>query len=84
MSGLGGSLTSSSKEDLGGDMFGSATAVAAAPAAAVGEQSRLVFVGKGAGYSFDLEDLEDFEVDFEEFGVKIPLSGRPKQNSPGR
>jgi hypothetical protein len=49
-----------------------------------GEQSRLVFVGKGARYSFDLEDLEDFEVDFEEFGVKIPLSGRPNQNSPGR
>jgi hypothetical protein len=78
-SGVGGVLTSSSKEDLGGDAFGSAAAVAAA-----GEQSRLVFVGKGAGYSFDLEDLEDFEVDFEEFGVKIPLSGRPKQNSPGR
>jgi hypothetical protein len=76
---VGGVLTSSSKEDLGGDAFGSAAAVAAA-----GEQSRLVFVGKGAGYSFDLEDLEDFEVDFEEFGVKIPLSGRPKQNSPGR
>jgi hypothetical protein len=54
---VGGVLTSSSKEDLGGDAFGSATAVAAAAAAAVGEQSRLVFVGKGAGYSFDLENL---------------------------
>jgi hypothetical protein len=52
-----GVLTSSSKEDLGGDAFGSAAAVAAAAAAAAGEQSRLVFVGKGAGYSFNLEDL---------------------------
>uniref|UniRef100_A0A804MD67 Protein kinase domain-containing protein n=2 Tax=Zea mays TaxID=4577 RepID=A0A804MD67_MAIZE len=56
-SGVGGILTSSSKEDLGGDAFGSAAAVAAAAAAAAGEQSRLVFVGKGAGYSFNLEDL---------------------------
>ncbi|XP_066306520.1 LOW QUALITY PROTEIN: probable inactive receptor kinase At2g26730 [Miscanthus floridulus] len=54
----GGGITSSSKEDLGGGASGSAAAVAAAAAgAAVGEQSRLVFVGKGAGYSFDLEDL---------------------------
>jgi hypothetical protein len=46
-------MTSSSKEDLGGGgTSGSAAAVAAA-----GEQTRLVFVGKGAGYSFDLEDL---------------------------
>nr|XP_034596256.1 probable inactive receptor kinase At2g26730 isoform X2 [Setaria viridis] len=30
---------------------------AAAAGGAAGEQSRLVFVGKGAGYSFDLEDL---------------------------
>ncbi|PWZ08939.1 putative inactive receptor kinase [Zea mays] len=52
-----GGLTSSSKEDLGGGASGSAAAVAAAAAAAAGEQSRLVFVGKGAGYSFDLEDL---------------------------
>jgi hypothetical protein len=43
-----------------------------------------VFIGKGVRCSFDLEDLKDFKVDFEEFGVKIPLSGRPKQNSPGR
>ncbi|AQK52149.1 Putative leucine-rich repeat receptor-like protein kinase family protein [Zea mays] len=56
-SGVGSVLTSSSKEDLGGDAFGSAAAVAAAAAAAAGEQSRLVFVGKGAGYSFNLEDL---------------------------
>ncbi|CAD6230914.1 unnamed protein product [Miscanthus lutarioriparius] len=49
----GGGMTSSSKEDLGGGASGSAAAVAAA----AGEQSRLVFVGKGAGYSFDLEDL---------------------------
>ncbi|CAD6237906.1 unnamed protein product [Miscanthus lutarioriparius] len=54
----GGGITSSSKEDLGGGASGSAAAVAAAAAgAAAGEQSRLVFVGKGAGYSFDLEDL---------------------------
>jgi hypothetical protein len=52
-----GGLTSSSKEDLGSGASGSAAAVAAAAAAAAGEQSRLVFVGKGAGYSFDLEDL---------------------------
>jgi hypothetical protein len=52
-SGEGGGMTSSSKEDLGGGgTSGSAAAVAAA-----GEQTRLVFVGKGAGYSFDLEDL---------------------------
>jgi hypothetical protein len=56
-SGVGGVLTSSSKEDLGGDAFGSAAAVAAAAAAAAGEQSRLVFVGKGVRYSFNLEDL---------------------------
>jgi len=57
-SGEGGGITSSSKEDLGGGASGSAAAVAAAAAgAAAGEQSRLVFVGKGAGYSFDLEDL---------------------------
>ncbi|EES03251.1 probable inactive receptor kinase At2g26730 [Sorghum bicolor] len=56
--GGGGGMTSSSKEDLGGGASGSAAAVAAAAAgAAAGEQSRLVFVGKGAGYSFDLEDL---------------------------
>ncbi|KAG8069130.1 hypothetical protein GUJ93_ZPchr0005g15773 [Zizania palustris] len=41
-----GDLTSSSKE------IGAASAAAAAA-----ERSRLVFVGKGAGYSFDLEDL---------------------------
>nr|CAB3473529.1 unnamed protein product [Digitaria exilis] len=58
-SGDGGGMTSSSKEDLGGGASGSAAAVAAAAAGggAAGEQSRLVFVGKGAGYSFDLEDL---------------------------
>jgi hypothetical protein len=57
-SGEGGGMTSSSKEDLGGGASGSAAAVAAAAAGgAAGEQSRLVFVGKGAGYSFDLEDL---------------------------
>ncbi|GJN18428.1 hypothetical protein PR202_gb05591 [Eleusine coracana subsp. coracana] len=62
-SGEGGGMTSSSKEDLGGGgTSGSTTAAAAAAAAAAGagaggEQSRLVFVGKGAGYSFDLEDL---------------------------
>jgi len=51
-------MTSSSKEDLGGGASGSAAAVAASAAGGVaGEQSRLVFVGKGAGYSFDLEDL---------------------------
>ncbi|KAG2589961.1 probable inactive receptor kinase At2g26730 [Panicum virgatum] len=51
-------MTSSSKEDLGGGVSGSAAAVAASAAGgAAGEQSRLVFVGKGAGYSFDLEDL---------------------------
>ncbi|KAJ1284237.1 hypothetical protein BS78_03G189700 [Paspalum vaginatum] len=56
--GEGGGMTSSSKEDLGGGASGSAAAVAAAAAGgAAGEQSRLVFVGKGAGYSFDLEDL---------------------------
>ncbi|CAO2208629.1 unnamed protein product [Urochloa humidicola] len=61
--GSGEGMTSSSKEDLGGGASGSAAAVAAAAAAggagagAGGEQSRLVFVGKGAGYSFDLEDL---------------------------
>ncbi|WVZ69770.1 hypothetical protein U9M48_018505 [Paspalum notatum var. saurae] len=57
--GGGGGMTSSSKEDLGGGASGSAAAVAAAAAGgAAGEQSRLVFVGKGAaGYSFDLEDL---------------------------
>jgi hypothetical protein len=54
---VGGVLTSSSKEDLGGDAFGSAATVEAAAAAAAWEQSRLVFVGKGAMYSFDLEDL---------------------------
>ncbi|KAL6614947.1 hypothetical protein ACP70R_037217 [Stipagrostis hirtigluma subsp. patula] len=58
-SGEGGGMTSSSKEDLGGGASGSAAAAAAAAAAGAGagEQSRLVFVGKGAGYSFDLEDL---------------------------
>ncbi|XP_062204784.1 probable inactive receptor kinase At2g26730 [Phragmites australis] len=57
-SGEGGGMTSSSKEDLGGGASGSAAAAAAAAAGAgAGEQSRLVFVGKGAGYSFDLEDL---------------------------
>ncbi|KAK3164737.1 hypothetical protein QOZ80_1AG0023920 [Eleusine coracana subsp. coracana] len=63
-SGEGAGMTSSSKEDLGGGgTSGSTTAAAAAAAAAAagagagGEQSRLVFVGKGAGYSFDLEDL---------------------------
>ncbi|PUZ55891.1 hypothetical protein GQ55_5G248500 [Panicum hallii var. hallii] len=57
-SGEGGGMTSSSKEDLGGGASGSAAAVAASAAGgAAGEQSRLVFVGKGAGYSFDLEDL---------------------------
>ncbi|KAG2598981.1 probable inactive receptor kinase At2g26730 [Panicum virgatum] len=57
-SGEGGGMTSSSKEDLGGGASGSAAAVAASAAGGVaGEQSRLVFVGKGAGYSFDLEDL---------------------------
>ncbi|OEL36513.1 putative inactive receptor kinase [Dichanthelium oligosanthes] len=57
--GEGGGMTSSSKEDLGGGASGSAAAVAASAASggAAGEQSRLVFVGKGAGYSFDLEDL---------------------------
>ncbi|CAL4962712.1 unnamed protein product [Urochloa decumbens] len=60
--GSGEGMTSSSKEDLGGGASGSAAAGAAAAAAAgagggAGEQSRLVFVGKGAGYSFDLEDL---------------------------
>ncbi|XP_062214734.1 probable inactive receptor kinase At2g26730 [Phragmites australis] len=54
-SGEGGGMTSSSKEDLGGGASGSAAAAAAG--AGAGEQSRLVFVGKGAGYSFDLEDL---------------------------
>jgi hypothetical protein len=57
-SGEGGGMTSSSKEDLGGGASGSTAAVAAAAAGgAAGEHSRLVFVGKGAGYSFDLEDL---------------------------
>ncbi|TVU34537.1 hypothetical protein EJB05_16373 [Eragrostis curvula] len=55
----GGGMTSSSKEELGGGASGSTAAAAAAAAAggAAGEQSRLVFVGKGAGYTFDLEDL---------------------------
>uniref|UniRef100_A0A0E0C4I4 Protein kinase domain-containing protein n=1 Tax=Oryza meridionalis TaxID=40149 RepID=A0A0E0C4I4_9ORYZ len=49
-SGEGTGMTSSSKEDMGGASGSAAAAVAAEP-------SRLVFVGKGAGYSFDLEDL---------------------------
>ncbi|KAF0898584.1 hypothetical protein E2562_008169 [Oryza meyeriana var. granulata] len=57
-SGEGTGMTSSSKEDMGG---ASRSAAAAAAVAAAGpgatEPSRLVFVGKGAGYSFDLEDL---------------------------
>uniref|UniRef100_A0A0D3ER28 Protein kinase domain-containing protein n=1 Tax=Oryza barthii TaxID=65489 RepID=A0A0D3ER28_9ORYZ len=49
----GTGMTSSSKEDMGGASGSAAAAVAAVAA----EPSRLVFVGKGAGYSFDLEDL---------------------------
>jgi hypothetical protein len=52
-SGEGTGMTSSSKEDMGGASGSAAAAVAAVAA----EPSRLVFVGKGAGYSFDLEDL---------------------------
>ncbi|KAM0849994.1 hypothetical protein ACQ4PT_053391 [Festuca glaucescens] len=56
-----GMTTSSSKDDMGGGggtgTSGSAAAAAAAGAAGTGEASRLVFLGKGAGYSFDLEDL---------------------------
>ncbi|KAM0833079.1 hypothetical protein ACQ4PT_064490 [Festuca glaucescens] len=56
-----GMPTSSSKDDMGGGggtgTSGSAAAAAAAGAAGTGEASRLVFLGKGAGYSFDLEDL---------------------------
>ncbi|XP_064959378.1 probable inactive receptor kinase At2g26730 [Musa acuminata AAA Group] len=46
-------MTSSSKDDLSGGVSGSGTASAVAAA----ERNRLVFVGKGGGYSFDLEDL---------------------------
>ncbi|XP_040380399.1 probable inactive receptor kinase At2g26730 [Oryza brachyantha] len=42
-----GELTSTTSKEI----------AAAAAAAAGAERSRLVFVGKGAGYSFDLEDL---------------------------
>ncbi|KAM0866822.1 hypothetical protein ACQ4PT_042394 [Festuca glaucescens] len=54
-----GMTTSSSKDDVGGTgTSGSAAAAAVAAAGAgTGEASRLVFLGKGAGYSFDLEDL---------------------------
>ncbi|WOL20715.1 putative inactive receptor kinase [Canna indica] len=45
-------LTSSSKDDLSGGVGSSSTAPAE-----VAERNRLVFVGKGGGYSFDLEDL---------------------------
>ncbi|VAH61613.1 unnamed protein product [Triticum turgidum subsp. durum] len=50
-------MTSSSKDDMGGGTSGSAAAAAVAAGAGTGEASRLVFLGKGAGYSFDLEDL---------------------------
>ncbi|CAL9084439.1 unnamed protein product [Musa textilis] len=46
-------MTSSSKDDLSGGVGGSGTASTVATA----ERNRLVFVGKGGGYSFDLEDL---------------------------
>ncbi|KAF0926712.1 hypothetical protein E2562_027147 [Oryza meyeriana var. granulata] len=46
-----GDLTSSTSKEI------ALAASAAAAAAASAERSRLVFVGKGAGYSFDLEDL---------------------------
>ncbi|KAG8051403.1 hypothetical protein GUJ93_ZPchr0001g32774 [Zizania palustris] len=49
-------MTSSSKDDTGASGSAAAAAVAAVGAGAT-EPSRLVFVGKGAGYSFDLEDL---------------------------
>ncbi|KAK1665560.1 hypothetical protein QYE76_053719 [Lolium multiflorum] len=57
-----GMTTSSSKDDMGGGgggtgTSGSAAAAAVAAGAGTGEASRLVFLGKGAGYSFDLEDL---------------------------
>uniref|UniRef100_A0ACD5VQN8 Uncharacterized protein n=1 Tax=Avena sativa TaxID=4498 RepID=A0ACD5VQN8_AVESA len=56
-SGDGTGMTSSSKDDMGGGTSGSAAAAAVAAGAGTGEPSRLVFLGKGAGYSFDLEDL---------------------------
>ena len=58
-SGDGTGMTSSSKDDMGGGTgtSGSAAAAAVAASAGTGEPSRLVFLGKGAGYSFDLEDL---------------------------
>ncbi|KQK08665.1 probable inactive receptor kinase At2g26730 [Brachypodium distachyon] len=56
-SGDGTGMTSSSKEDMGGGTSGSVAAAAVAAGAGTGEPSRLVFLGKGAGYSFDLEDL---------------------------
>ncbi|VAH61615.1 unnamed protein product [Triticum turgidum subsp. durum] len=50
-------MTSSSKDDMGGGTSGSAAAAAVAAGAGTGEASRLVFLGKGAGYSFDMEAL---------------------------
>jgi hypothetical protein len=52
-----GMTTSSSKDDMGGMSGSAAAAAVAAVGASTGEPSRLVFLGKGAGYNFDLEDL---------------------------
>jgi hypothetical protein len=49
--------TSSSKGDMGGTSGSAAATAVAAAGAGTGEPSRLVFLGKGVGYSFDLEDL---------------------------
>jgi hypothetical protein len=49
--------TSSSKDDMGGTSGSAAATAVAAAGTGTGEPSRLVFLGKGAGYSFDLEDL---------------------------
>ncbi|URD75271.1 inactive receptor kinase [Musa troglodytarum] len=49
----GTGITSSSKDDLSGGVGGSVAATMAGAA----QQNRLVFMGSGGGYNFDLEDL---------------------------